>query len=293
MKIAKVLRSCSFFRNCFNAALAYLRGAKFIPVICNNGNMVNLYRAYYVAILNGLYRGFIKNLKCDSSGNVIVINGIKLYAQPVISENGFVDLGCCKFTRLHYTILQVFVKQEYAFTEVRGETVIDIGAFVGDSAIYFALRGARRVYAVEPHPEAYAEMLMNISLNHLNDKIIPINAAVGKGGFTCVNIDVNYADITYFKTADNRCDGVRIPSIGLSDLMQKYGIEPDVLKMDCEGCEFDVLMNEYDVIKKKFNEIILECHDAAGSCRDLLRKLSKDFKCHKVSMGGSKIINCS
>ena len=38
---------------------------------------------------------------------------------------------------------------------IRGKSVLDVGAFVGDSAMLFALRGARRVVAVEPSPWVY------------------------------------------------------------------------------------------------------------------------------------------
>jgi FkbM family methyltransferase len=44
-----------------------------------------------------------------------------------------------------------------------GRVVIDIGVFIGDSSIYFALRGAKRVIAVEPHSEAYKKTVENIS----------------------------------------------------------------------------------------------------------------------------------
>ena len=41
---------------------------------------------------------------------------------------------------------------DYAFLDVKGKSVLDVGAFVGDSAILFTLMGARRVVAIEPSP---------------------------------------------------------------------------------------------------------------------------------------------
>jgi FkbM family methyltransferase len=41
--------------------------------------------------------------------------------------------------------------------------VIDVGAGVGDTAILFALRGAKKVIALEPFPSLYEEALINIS----------------------------------------------------------------------------------------------------------------------------------
>jgi hypothetical protein len=57
--------------------------------------------------------------------------------------------------------------------------VLDIGAFVGDTALYYARRGAF-VVAVEPLPSNYGVMLRNLELNpELKPRIIPINAAIG------------------------------------------------------------------------------------------------------------------
>ena len=75
--------------------------------------------------------------------------------------------------------------------------VIDVGAFVGDTAMYFILRGARRVIAVEPHPGAYAEMLDNVKLNNLKGVVVPVNAGLAsKPGKVCVK-DVSAEDRLY------------------------------------------------------------------------------------------------
>ena len=60
-------------------------------------------------------------------------------------------------------MFEIFEYGDYDALNVNGRVVVDVGAFVGDSAIYFALKGAKRVIAIEPHPGAYAEMLENIS----------------------------------------------------------------------------------------------------------------------------------
>jgi len=42
---------------------------------------------------------------------------------------------------MHHSILEIFNYGEYSALNVYGKVVIDVGAFVGDSSIYFALRG--------------------------------------------------------------------------------------------------------------------------------------------------------
>jgi len=55
-------------------------------------------------------------------------------------EGGYWFRGGVRFRHAHWTILEVFDWGIYEGVDVRGKTVIDVGAFVGDSAIYFALR---------------------------------------------------------------------------------------------------------------------------------------------------------
>lgn len=46
----------------------------------------------------------------------------------------------------------MFAKHKYGFINVKDRVVVDVGAFIGDTAIYFALRDAKRIYMIEPHP---------------------------------------------------------------------------------------------------------------------------------------------
>jgi len=85
-----------------------------------------------------------------------------------------------RFKQIHWTIYQVFDCGEYEPSNVKDRVVVDIGAYVGDSAIYFALKGARKVIVIEPHPGAYAEMLENIKLNNLEGVIIPVNNSTNR-----------------------------------------------------------------------------------------------------------------
>lgn len=59
---------------------------------------------------------------------------------------------------------------------VNGKTVIDIGANIGDSAIYFCLNNAERVIALEPFPFSYKYAAMNVTANKMNNKIEILNA---------------------------------------------------------------------------------------------------------------------
>ena len=53
-----------------------------------------------------------------------------------------------------FSVVETFVRGDYEVPEVlsglRGRDVIDVGASVGDTALYFVLNGAGKVIAVEP-----------------------------------------------------------------------------------------------------------------------------------------------
>ena len=50
----------------------------------------------------------------------------------------------------------VFLKEDYKFLDVKDRDVIDVGMSIGDSTIYFAINGVKRVIGLEPYPYAFS-----------------------------------------------------------------------------------------------------------------------------------------
>ena len=211
-------------------------------------------------------------------GYVRFFNGRKVTERVVI------------FKHMYGPLLEVFDKGEFRHVNVEGMDVVDVGAFVGDSAVYFALRGAKRVIAVEPHPGAFAEMLGNIKLNNMENVIIPVNAGLAsKPGKICIRDVTVTGTVTTRYTSGNYssedCED-EAPAVTLGELIEKYGIQPSeaILKMDCEGCEYDVIMNDYEHVRL-FRELIFEHHAglAKYNLGELLSRLNTDFNCMRAS----------
>lgn len=61
--------------------------------------------------------------------------------------------------------------------------------------------------------------------------------------------------------------------------------EPYLLKMDREGCEFDVILNDYEHVRM-FDKLIMEHHAYITGIEytKLIDKLSKDFHCELTSL---------
>ena len=178
----------------------------------------------------------------------------------------------------------------YDNIDVYGRDVVDIGTNVGDSSIYFALKGARKVVGVEPLPNVYAQAIENIKLSHLEGKIFLINAALGsKSGKIKVPCSTSTYRSGVFSTlrTNGECE---VPMVTLSEVMEQIS-EPYLLKMDCEGCEFDVILNDYEHVKM-FEKLIIEHHAKITGIEytKLVDKLSSDFQCELTSSvpGASK-----
>jgi FkbM family methyltransferase len=53
------------------------------------------------------------------------------------------------------------------------------GGEIGDTAIYFALRKAKKVIVFEPFPYNFKYLIQNIKINNLEEKIEAVNAMIG------------------------------------------------------------------------------------------------------------------
>ena len=91
-------------------------------------------------------------------------------------------------------IVETFIEEQYKNLNVKDKNVIDVGANIGDSAIYFALKGATHVYAFEPYPYSYNLAKENIKLNGLKDIITLINEGCGKNGAIRIGRVKNYGN---------------------------------------------------------------------------------------------------
>ena len=106
----------------------------------------------------------------------------------------------------------------YKWLDVKAKDVIDVGAYIGDSAIYFALRCAKHVYAFEPYPYSYNIAMKNIKLNHLENKITLLNEGCGKSGSIAIKEDYENTVATYLK---NFKEGKKIRIESLDEVVKK------------------------------------------------------------------------
>ena len=161
--------------------------------------------------------------------------------------------------------------------DVRNKSVLDVGAYVGDSAILFVLRGARRVVAVEPSPWAYNVAKKNVEANGLGDVITLVNCAVAREDGKVLMLPAAETS-SGFRAVIAAGGQVPVPTCTLDSLIERYG-PFDVVKMDCEGCEHESIPYSRRIGEVK--EILVEYH--GGVYETIVTRLKSEFKTVKFA----------
>ena len=166
------------------------------------------------------------------------------------------------------TLIGEFLDEAHTDLDVKGRDVVDIGAYIGDTPIYFALKGARHVYAFEPYPYSYNMAKRNVSVNGLGKKVTMINAGCGskRGSMTIKKDEGNLAGSAMRESRS----GKRVEILPLSSIVNSYKLNNAALKIDCEGCEYDIVLKSDKSTLRRFASILIEYHYGYPS---LVRKL--------------------
>ena len=158
--------------------------------------------------------------------------------------SGTVSLGRLEARVPHHDFWHRFAKGWEPHTErvyrqfVRpGAVVLDIGAWIGPTALYALACGASRVVALEPNPESFA-CLSRIRQNNPDTAcgLEALNLAVGeRGGTMSMGLPRGVSDTSMSGLAG---DDFTVAVTTLSDLVESQGIrDADLVKIDIEGAE--------------------------------------------------------
>src|SRR3989442_1057164 len=167
-------------------------------------------------------------------------------------------------------LVGVFAHREYSSLEVSGQNVIDIGANIGDSAIYFAAMGAKHVYAFEPFPSSFEYAKTNVEINDFGEKITIINAGLSDADGD-IAIDPTFQNSPMHQMTSSQ-SGIRVPLLSLKTIIANYEITDAVLKMDCEGFEYPSILSSSPELLQRFRRMQIEYHYGPDKLVDKLRE---------------------
>lgn len=158
----------------------------------------------------------------------------------------------------------IFIEREYAdyFPFSESATIIDIGGHYG----YFSLFAARctapdaRIFVLEPSSRNFHILRHNLQMNQIeNVVLLPVGLAARAGSAPLFRHLHTYND----STADYSDEKETVKVWSLSDVLINHQLdEVDFLKMDCEGAEYDILLNTPKETFDKIKTISMEFHDS-------------------------------
>lgn len=94
-------------------------------------------------------------------------------------------------------------------------------------------------------------------------------------------METKQAPVTLFK--ESKRNGIKVKMETLNNVIKMYNLETDILKMDCEGCEYNLILNDYEAVSK-FDQLAFEYHtyNTGISIYKLVQSLEKEYNCKLV-----------
>jgi FkbM family methyltransferase len=121
---------------------------------------------------------------------------------------------------------------------VKSKNIIDVGGFIGDSALILSEYTDRNVHIFEPVTELHSLLLKTVEMNGLKNVVINKSAL----GAECCELSINIAgDNSTLCTNDHvksyNCKQEVVKVTTLDSYVQEYNLEVGLIKVDIEGFE--------------------------------------------------------
>lgn len=179
-------------------------------------------------------------------------------------------------TRSDYNVVQeLYDDGSYYFKQKNNKyTVIDIGMNTGIAALYFAKNDwVTAVYGYEPFNETYMQAIENFAINKLSirNKIISHNFGLDdRASIKQINYNASFsggmsteyeAEILNENTTQVKLEKAEII---IKNIISNHSDNKILLKIDCEGSEYNIITNLYYAkLLSYVNVILLEWHDSS------------------------------
>jgi FkbM family methyltransferase len=169
-----------------------------------------------------------------------------------------------------FLLHEIFVNGTYSFaTPNPAPRILDCGANIGMATLFFkALYPAASITAVEPAPETFERLQLNVASNHFRDVTL-INAALAEREGSMVMHDHHCEPGSLIATTMGSAIGATrsVPAITLSSLLERSA---DFVKLDIEGAEYAVMREVVASGRtRQVRQLVLEFHDADTRAEEL------------------------
>jgi FkbM family methyltransferase len=227
--------------------------------------------------LIGLLTNWRDALASEVSG--APLKGLRLRNGVVLDSPGTLNLA--------FLFHEIWVREIYAppgYEIGPGQSVIDVGANIGVFAAYAATRAPGvRVFAYEPFPGNVEWLRRNVGASGLAEKVsVRQEAVAGERGERVLHVNPESWIVHSLVREDaSASEEIAVTCVTLDDALDGNGIERcDLLKLDCEGSEYEILRGCTPAALARVGRIVGEYHDGQyGTGEELCRFLeSRSFR---------------
>jgi FkbM family methyltransferase len=190
---------------------------------------------------------------------VLTMDGLSFWVRGVSIKSKMTDTFAIMESLYHKLYNRRFTHDE--FTIEADDTVIDIGGYIGSFALP-AARFARNgvIYSFEPSPANFAQLEKNVALNRAaNVRIFNLAVASRDHKVTLFLDNMNPASNSIYMKGGRE---IELNAVSLPTFFREHDIERcDLLKIDCEGAEYEILMNLDRSMLERIGKIACEYHE--------------------------------
>jgi FkbM family methyltransferase len=147
----------------------------------------------------------------------------------------------------------------WGYCPKRGDTVIDVGAGIGEETVVFSqLVGEQgRVISIEAHPQTYSCLRKTIELSGLTN-VTPLCCALAdKDG----ELFISDAEFHLGNSVIGQSAGTRVPARSFDSLARELGLDDvGLIKMNIEGAE-KLAVEGIAATAPNIRNLVISCHD--------------------------------
>lgn len=278
-KYIDLLNTISFVSNYINYSDYDFESEKFIfdyknlifgldeKSILNVNNVISIYRKYNQLkkkkVVNISDLESLNNLLSSTNEEKFFINN-EFYSNILRLDNNLYKYKEYLLPNSHFESSVFYhrhsIDELNSLNLIKEKCIIDVGGFIGDSALVFSPYTNKTVYSFEASPENFYLMQKTIEMNGLKN-VVPVQLALGakvdeklclSGAGSCTIIDDN--------EGKKKSSLFAINSTTLDDYVKKNNLDVGLIKVDIEGYEQEFLKGSENTIKAQKPALLISIY---------------------------------